>query len=606
MFPALLTIILWCYFFLQKVDCFLQCRSPAAVGSVKTLSFSWQLQGETSTCFRRLDSNRTGKKSGMRRKVFVRLKGSHNKHPEPPLVQGEKFNVVLTHTTADFDSLAAAVGLALVWKSEEPNVQSYVCVPRGSHPTVTHFLALHKNLFPMKSLRDIEPGQVHRVGLVDAQRKDRVGPAGELLNTAEEVHVYDHHFDKTSDIAATKMVIERVGSVTTIIVEMLQQAKIKLDDASATLMALGIHSDTGSLTFETATSRDARALAWLMEQGASQAAVSEYGHISLSTVQQAMLKSALGQLQKTVHNGVTVSSALIESEGYINGMAAVAMNILEVTDSDVILLGIKYAQKKGKTPNHMIVIGRAKAKAGKVDLNRLLEPYAGGGHPKAASASFRLDELPHIEPADLQPEQQHMSHEGNDESSSGDPDMSKATPTAESLLSSMVTRVCRDIGRQEKAMDIMTAPVLTCDPAETLDEVGSKLDRYDITSMPVCDKHDTVVMGLISRQMIRKEQAQGHGARPVKSCMSTHFVTADVNHSTAEVEELLVMNDAGTVPVLEGGKLVGLISSTDLLRTHHFYSNLHYHNKAFADDITSENRKMLAALRKKLKRFDID
>jgi hypothetical protein len=32
--------------------------------------------------------------------------------------------------------------------------------------------------------------QVHRVGLVDAQRRDRVGPAETLLTAAEEIHVF--------------------------------------------------------------------------------------------------------------------------------------------------------------------------------------------------------------------------------------------------------------------------------------------------------------------------------------------------------------------------------------------------------------------------------
>ncbi|CAM9339007.1 unnamed protein product, partial [Sphacelaria rigidula] len=68
---------------------------------------------------------------------------------------------------------------------------------------------------------------------------------------------------------------KQVGSVSTIITERLQLQDLDVKPAEATLLALGVHSDTGSLTFDSATSRDAAALAWLMEQGASQQAIAE-------------------------------------------------------------------------------------------------------------------------------------------------------------------------------------------------------------------------------------------------------------------------------------------------------------------------------------------
>jgi len=38
-----------------------------------------------------------------------------------PAVGEQALNVVLTHTTADFDTLAAAVGLAKLWQDERPD-----------------------------------------------------------------------------------------------------------------------------------------------------------------------------------------------------------------------------------------------------------------------------------------------------------------------------------------------------------------------------------------------------------------------------------------------------------------------------------------------------
>jgi hypothetical protein len=64
-----------------------------------------------------------------------------------------------------------------------------------------------------------------------------------------------------------------VGSVSTMIVERLMDGV--LSDVEATFLAPQIHADTGSLCFESTTPRDANALAWLMDQGASQADIAD-------------------------------------------------------------------------------------------------------------------------------------------------------------------------------------------------------------------------------------------------------------------------------------------------------------------------------------------
>jgi tRNA nucleotidyltransferase (CCA-adding enzyme) len=214
------------------------------------------------------------------------------------------FNVVLTHCTADFDSLASAVGLAKLWSNEQPSTVShnsdsnssssiiyptFVVLPRGCHPSVQKFLALHEHLFPIRSLRSLpaDLSKLNRLGLVDAQRRERVGPAEFLLSQAKRVTIVDHHVDGESDITeATDYIVDRVGSVSTMICEFLDKASIDLSEAEATLLALGIHADTGSLCYDSTTARDAKALAWVMEQGASQSAIAEHVRTSLSQEQQ--------------------------------------------------------------------------------------------------------------------------------------------------------------------------------------------------------------------------------------------------------------------------------------------------------------------------------
>jgi hypothetical protein len=204
----------------------------------------------------------------------------------PPSVNENReapYNVVCTHITADFDTLASAIGLAKLWSlgiydedfSEEERegvvhgpLPTYVVLPRGAHPDVQRFLSLHKHLFPIRSLKslpgfsdnDLKKGSINgnpmeglqRVGLVDAQRRDRLGPADILLPHAKlGVTIVDHHVDSESDIEeARHFVVEHVGSVSTMIAERLRNKGVEMTEAEATILALGIHSDTGSLVYD--------------------------------------------------------------------------------------------------------------------------------------------------------------------------------------------------------------------------------------------------------------------------------------------------------------------------------------------------------------------
>lgn len=57
--------------------------------------------------------------------------------------------------------------------------------------------------------RKLPLGQARKVGVCDAQTRDRVGPAVELLDQADSVHVFDHHVDKDSDILDAVLHIEQ-------------------------------------------------------------------------------------------------------------------------------------------------------------------------------------------------------------------------------------------------------------------------------------------------------------------------------------------------------------------------------------------------------------
>ena len=167
-------------------------------------------------------------------------------------------DVILCHQTVDFDALGSAIGLSRLKQGAK------IVLTGGAHPAVKKFLALYRDEFDFMELRSITPEAIATIYIVDTQKSDRLGAAAEWfsLPNIQGIEVYDHHVDATSDIAVTKIHTEAVGAITTYITELLQDQDISLTPFEATAMELGIHVDTGSLTFEQTTPRDARAIAW--------------------------------------------------------------------------------------------------------------------------------------------------------------------------------------------------------------------------------------------------------------------------------------------------------------------------------------------------------
>ncbi|MGL5034209.1 MAG: DHH family phosphoesterase, partial [Microcystaceae cyanobacterium] len=181
-------------------------------------------------------------------------------------------DIILCHQTADFDVLGAAVGLSCL----KPG--SRIVLTGGCHPTVRDFLALYRDELALIEMRSVHPEQIRTIYIVDNQNRDRLGKASQWLDlpTLTGLEIYDHHLELISDLKFTYRQVEAVGATTTLIVEKLGQTNLQLNSIEASVMALGIHSDTGSLTYPQTTTRDAKALAWLMEQGANIKAIAEY------------------------------------------------------------------------------------------------------------------------------------------------------------------------------------------------------------------------------------------------------------------------------------------------------------------------------------------
>ena len=251
------------------------------------------------------------------------------------------------------------------------------------------------------------------------------------------------------------------------------------------------------------------------------------------------------------------------------------------------------------TPSTMTIIGRVKAGVNvrNVNLNQLFQQFNGGGHPKAASATAKLEN----------------------------------ESEAEALLQRLVDELIEtSLDQQLRVGDFMQSPVLSAKQTMTEKQIEDLFIRYDVRALPVVDDDNEVIglvsykevaaakMRLINKQEKRLRQVEKAAAegkplpedRPlesaVKGWMKQKVQLAEASLTMAEVELLLLETDVGCVPVVAEGtrQLIGMVTRTDLLRQHRYYSSLHYHNKGFSDSIAA--RKPIIELRKRLKKFDVE
>lgn len=433
-------------------------------------------------------------------------------------------DLILCHRTADFDTLGAAVGMTLLLPGAR------IVLTGGAHPAVRDFLALHRDEYPLIELRSVHPEQIRSITVVDSQRRDRLGKAAPWLDLPQlqALRVYDHHLGDDCDIPATEIDVQPVGAATTLVVERLQAADIQLNPFKATAMALGIHVDTGSLTFAQTTARDARALAWLMEQGATITALKDYIEPSLSPALQELLGRAIAQLQSETVQGHVLSWVMLETDGYVGGMAGLASQLLELTASDAILLGAHYPTKGGGE-DRVSVIGRSRIPG--TDLQALFAPLGGGGHARAASLALR------------------SCH-------------------AQATLDDLRQQLAQQVPPPLTARELMSSPVRTIRPQTLIDEAQRILLRYGHSGLSVVDDRDQLV-GIISRRDLDLALHHGFGHAPVKGYMTTRLKTITPTTPLDQIEQLMVTYDIGRLPVLDGTDLVGIVTRTDVLRQLH-------------------------------------
>jgi tRNA nucleotidyltransferase (CCA-adding enzyme) len=423
-------------------------------------------------------------------------------------------DVITTHLNADFDTIASMLAAHKLYPDA-------VCVlPGGPEESVKGFL-LQSAFYslPMVKPREIDLGQVSRLILVDIRSAARIGMFAELAGKpGVELHIYDHHPDDPSDLKGGVEVIRRVGSTTTILVQILKERGIPISADEATVMMLGIYEDTGSLIFPSTTVDDYTAAAHLLSCGGRLAEVADILTRDMTSDQVSLLYDLIQNSRCYTVHGVEVVIAEARREEYVGELALLVHKLRDMEAVNVLFVLCQMGDR-------VVMVGRSRKPD--VDAGAVMREFGGGGHPYAASASVRDATIFQVR---------------------------------ERLLQVLAGKVipCR------VASDLMVSPPRTVNADDTIHDVNRMIARSGLNAVPVM--RGTDVVGIITRQVVEKASFHGLGEETAAEYMNGDFEVVSPEDGIERIQEVVIGKNQRLVPVVRGDRLVGIITRTGLLR----------------------------------------
>jgi len=422
--------------------------------------------------------------------------------------------VIATHGNTDFDAFAAMLAARLLYPGA-------VVAVGALNRNVRDFYRLHaEELGAIAETSSLELDAIRRLVVIEATTASRLGDLEPVaLDPAVEKALFDHHGETGIPdwVHPEAAVLSTDGALTTTLVGILAERELQPTALEATTFALGIHEDTGSLTYPTSTQRDADALAWCLRHGARQDLVAPYLHTPLAAAERDLLHELMEALEPIDAGGEEVLLAAVRWPEYVEGVSNLAHKIVDLTDTRALVLLVEMDGR---------VFAVIRSRTDRIDASVLAAALGGGGHAQAASAIARM---------------------GLDE--------------ARAVVFDALSRAQRE---PRRARDVMSTPPRAVGPDESVREAMMLCQRHGQSGVFVVD--DGRILGGVSREDLDKAIGHGLAHAPVRGIMSGHVAAASEESTLAELQALVTTAEDGRVAVLRDDELVGVVSRADLLR----------------------------------------
>jgi CBS domain-containing protein len=112
--------------------------------------------------------------------------------------------------------------------------------------------------------------------------------------------------------------------------------------------------------------------------------------------------------------------------------------------------------------------------------------------------------------------------------------------------------------------EVMTTDVDYCTPLDNVYEVAVKMRDLNVGAIPIVENERLI--GLITDRdlVVRGIAEKRSGSNQVTNVMSENLITVSPDTSVQEAAQLMAKHQIRRLPVVENGKLVGMVSLGDL------------------------------------------
>lgn len=428
-------------------------------------------------------------------------------------------HLILTHDQADFDAVGSLLGAALTHDGAVP------VLPPRLNRNARAFLNLYGTELPFTEQQDLSGEPVESILLVDTQSLVTV----KGMRRSTRIRVIDHHLQRVDSSSEWQFSLDKTGACTTLFAEHLQDHSRSLNPIEATLLLLGIYEDTGSLTYTSTTTRDIRAAAYLMDQGASLKIAADFLNPPLSVAQRALYDRLLESAQSLHIHGHTVIIVAGHAEDMNEEISSIAHKLRDLLDPDALFVLVT-------TRDGVRVIARSTSD--RIDVARIVREFGGGGHERASAA---------------------LLHPSGDITSAS---LSLLLDETKKQLEEILPGLVQPSIRVRK---IMSRQPLLISPTTSAQEALSLMQKYGYEGYPVVDGGR--IVGLLTRRAVDRAISH-HLNLPTSSLMEAGEVTVSPDDPIERLQEVMTSTGWGQIPVVDAQKnrVIGIVTRTDLLK----------------------------------------
>ncbi len=399
---------------------------------------------------------------------------------------------------------------------------SVMYMPWSMSREVKRFYTLFKHVFPLKKNRDIDFSKVTKVVIVDSSVK-ALSPALRELADKKKIDLirYDHHYGQEQPgEQGVKSVNIPCGACVTYFAGRLIEDNAEITKEEALLFLLGIYSDTGNFTYPNTTPEDMKTASRLLDKGVNRRLLSDFLSKNFDSPQVKLFNRLVKNMQSFEIKGYRVIITYARFKEYIRRLADVTTQVMSINSADAIVSVVQMENK---------IFISARSADDRIDIRKVMKEFRGGGHRTAAAA---------VAPV-------------------------KKSVSIKTIKDSVYDGLMKVIKERYTVKDIMSTPVRAIPPSLTIEEAYKVAIRFNNNGLPVV-KNDKLA-GFITKEDIEKGILHKLGSIPVSGYMSTNVITVSEDTTVAEAQRKMLKNNIGHLPVIDGDRLKGIVTRTDVL-----------------------------------------